>query len=311
MSDEERKQAELEKAQRPDDEEGEGEEENEGEDEEKAGPDDGCGNTGGGSKSRNAPTSKSGNAPTPKSGNTNIPKSESACKSEDLNEDDLEKSLELLENFVEDGDKPTRKQVLLEKAQKDSLDKSEAKELYDLLGDDSPQVEDTFTDEIVKAMEPTDEMQKALDVSDFLSEVHEENKRVTGILAERIEKSDTRQHEYNLVLAKAVAEVGKLTKGISDRLGVIEGQPARKPKSQIKALEKGFANTDPNAQAQTLSKSEILDTMSSMIEESCEKGMDGVVDNINMITAAAKYEQLGQIHPTVLGMIQKKRSAVH
>ena len=234
---------------------------------------------------------------------------EKSAKSEDLTEDDLEKSLGKLTDYVESGDVPTRKQSLLEKAQKEELTKAEQDELFEILGSGEKAPEQSLSDEVEKAMEPSDDLQKALDVSEYLNETHEEAKRINTMLADRIEKSDSRQHEFNLLLAKAVAQVGQLTKAMSSRLGVIEDQPAREPKSQgTKPLEKGFANTEPGEDS--LSKSDILDTMGAMIRDSVDKGQGGAVDGIDLLTASAKYEQFNQIHPSVLAMVQKKKGAV-
>jgi hypothetical protein len=230
-----------------------------------------------------------------------------AKKSDDLTEDDLEKSLSKLEEYVEKGDVPTRKQVLLEKAQKEELTKSEQAEIFQILGGGEVAPSETLVDEVSKAMEPTEDLQKALDVSDFLSETHEEAKNINKLLADRIEKSGNRQNEFNLILAKSVALIGKLAKSMDTRLADIEMQPVRKPKSQARPLNKSFANTTPASE--TLSKSDILNTMTDMVEKSCNAGQQGMVNNIDMVKAAAKYEQLNQINPAVLEMVKQARSA--
>jgi len=239
---------------------------------------------------------------------------EKSKKSVDLTQDDLEKSLSLLTSFVEAGDVPTRKEALLNKAQETTLSKSEQKELFDILGGNTD-AKSTLADDVAKSMEPSEDMQKALDVSDFLRETHDEAVKVSMLLADHlqkvdnsIEKSDVRQHEFNLVLAKAVSVIGNLTKAMSERLGVIESQPVRGPKSQTRPLEKSFANSTVGKES--LSKSEILNTMSEMIEESCNKGYSGTVDGIDLIMASSKYEQFNQIHPSVLAMVQQKKRTI-
>lgn len=233
---------------------------------------------------------------------------EESEKSDDLSEDDLEKSLGYLQSYIEKGDTPTRKEVLLKKAQTEELDKSEQQELFAILGGGDSSEDREIANSIEKAMEPSDDLQKALDVSDFLAETHEETKRVFQVLGDHIEKSDSRQHEFNILLAKGVADIGNLVKSVSKRLKVIEGQPAHPPKSQTPALQKSFANQQPKEENQ-LSKSEILDTMSLMIEKSCKEGQSGYVDGIDFVTASSKYEQLNQIHPTILNMVMKERNA--
>ena len=237
-----------------------------------------------------------------------------AKKAEDLSQDDLQKSLDQLESVASEGDKVTRKQTLLAKAQTEELDKSEKDELFQILGAGDKSDEPTLADEVVKGMGDNEDLQKALDVSEYLQENQNELKKSLSVVAEHIEKSDNRQHEFNLILAKAVSSIGKNILGMGERLGVIEEQPARAPKSKgIQPLEKGFANQQP--QGEQLSKSEILNGLSEMVEESVSKGMNGALeDGTDLVMASSKFEQFNAINPTLVQRVQKhiqsKRSAV-
>ena len=240
-----------------------------------------------------------------------------AKKSEDLTEDDLEKSLGKLTDFVVQEDAPTRKQVLLEKAQESELTKSELVELNDILGSKDTQHDDQLSQDISKAMEPSDDLQKALDVSDFLSETHEENKRVATMLAERIEKSDARQTDFNIVSAKALVNIGKLVKSASEliksvdsRLADIENQPARPAKSKVRPLQKSFANSQTSDGEVQLSKAEIIDTLGEEMRKSIDSGQNGMVEGIDLGIEVAKYENTGLISPRALEIVKRKRSAV-
>lgn len=239
-------------------------------------------------------------------------KSCAAKKSEDLSADDLEKSLAKLTEYHEQGDGPTRKQSLLEKAQSEELTKSEQDELHAILGGGESAPSDTLADKVEKSMEPGDDLQKALDVSSFLNDTHEESVRVNTMLAETIEKSDNRQHEFNLLLAKSTALIGSLVKSLDNRIAGIEEQPARAPKSKVAApLQKSFANSVPSGEQ--MSKSEILSTMGQIIEKSCNAQQAGMVGNVNMVMETTKYEQTGQISPAALALVKQERngSAVH
>lgn len=233
-----------------------------------------------------------------------------AKKSEDLTEDDLEKSIAKLTEYQEQNDAPTRKQTLLEKAQNEELTKSEQDELHALLGGGESAPEETLADEVEKSMEPDEHLQKALDVSDFLSSNHDQNVKVVKMLAETIEKSDNRQHEFNLLLAKSLATFGNLVKSMDQRLEGIEGQPVRGPKSQqAKPLSKGFAGTPPPENH--MSKSEVISILENLVEKSCEAGQAGVVDGVDLVKEISKSEMMGQISQQALAIAQKKRSAVH
>ena len=231
------------------------------------------------------------------------------AKSEDLSEDDLGKSLAMLTAYHEQGDTPTRKQSLLEKAQKEELTKSEQDELHQILGGGQLDHEDTLADQIGKSMDPGEDLQKALDVSDYLRETHDQIVEVSTKLADTIEKSDNRQHEFNMLLAKSTALIGNLVKSMDDRLEGLEGQPSRRPKSQAVPLQKSFAGAPP--MGTQLSKSEILNTLGELIEKSCESNEGGVVNDINLVMETTKYEQTGQISPGALNLVKQQRNAVH
>ena len=228
-------------------------------------------------------------------------------KAEDLTEDDLEKSIEQLQSLTE-GAGPSRKQTLLEKAQGAELSKSERIELFELLGK-SGASKASLSSEITKGLTENDTLQKALDVSDFLTEQHNELvKSLTG-LADALEKSDGRQHEFNLVLARAVSGIGQLTKGLGERVGIIESQPSRGPKSRgvtgAQALEKSFAGaTQPSG---GISKGAVLDELELMVQESVSKSLNGATeDGVDLVMASSKYEQFNLISQGLLDQVQQR-----
>jgi hypothetical protein len=228
-------------------------------------------------------------------------------KAADLTTDDLEKSLGKLIRLAGEGDTASRKAFLLEKAQGENLTKAEQAELFEILGGKAErQPAESLGDRVVKGLEDNDTIQKALDVSEYLDEQHREVVGAFRSLSDCIEKSDTRQGEFNLILARAIAETGKLIKSMSERLGVVESQPVRGPKSQgLRALEKGFVGQA--AQENALSKSMVLDELEKMIVESVDKGMGGAMDNgIDLGIEASKYEQTNKLHPMVAAEVQRR-----
>lgn len=231
-------------------------------------------------------------------------KTKKAKKSIDLDEDDLQKSLDKLVEMAGSGDTVTRKQALLSKAQTEELTKSEQAELFNLLGGGSEDIEDDLGDEITKGLEENDTLQKALDVSDYLQENHTELVKALRVMGEALTKSDNRQHEYNLVLAKAMSEMGRHIVAMSERLGVIEGQPARAPKSRgAIPMAKSFVNQEPAGEG--LSKSQILDAMDEMTQDSFAKGMSGSAPNgEDLSVAISKYEQFNTMTPSMLAQVK-------
>jgi len=223
-------------------------------------------------------------------------KSCAAKKSEDITEDDLMKSVQQLEAYAKADDPEARKQELLTKAQITDLTDEENSELFKALGNGD--TEEIDAEDVAKGLEENEDIQKSLDVSAFLSAQHAELVKALNGMGESLEQSDTRQHEFNLILAKSVATVGKLIKSMGDRVGAMENEPVRKPKS-IKPLNKSFAGAQPTDNQ--LSKSVILNHMEAI---AIGEGIPGV----DMTNAVARYESTNQIDPVVMNEIAKRTS---
>lgn len=233
---------------------------------------------------------------------------EEKFKSDNLTEDDLEKSLAQLEELASAGDTDARKDTLLEKAKTETLEKSEQDELFQLLGGE-PRDEASLGENVVEGFGENETVAKALDVSEYLQENHTELTKSLEKLADHIEQGENRQHQFNLVLARAVAETGRLAKSMAERLGVIENQPAQAPKAKrglaqqpSQPLEKSFAG---QAGGEQLSKSDVLDGLEVMIRKSVKEGHGGATeDGIDLAVAASKFEQFGTITPSLLNRVR-------
>lgn len=223
---------------------------------------------------------------------------------------DLVRSLDALEAFAKSGDLPSRKDTLLAKASEGELSKSEREELFNLLGGGTASARrDEPGENIVKSMGENENLQKALDVSEYLQEQHSELVKSLRRVGDEIQKSDHRRHEFNLILAKAVKDIGEMVKSLSETVGVMAGQPARAPKSmgvQTRAgqvLQKSFAGQPPAGEA--LTKSQVLDALDGLMEESISKGMSGAISNGEDIAlAVSKYEQTNMISRPMLDAVK-------
>lgn len=243
-------------------------------------------------------------------------------KSQDVTGDDLEKSLQKLEAVIQAGDTTSRKEVLLQKSLKgDDLSKAEREELFQLLGGASDRpATPAVGDQLTKGMQENPNLQKALDVSEYLAAQHEELCKSLTDLGAIVEKSDTRQQEFNLVLAKAVYDTASLVKGMSEKLGVIASQPARPPKSAgVQAgqvLNKSFGGQPPAEESNQLSKGDVLNVLDDMMAKSMSAGTGGVSrGGEDLLMAISKYEQTSAISPTLLREVvahqQEMRAATH
>lgn len=221
-----------------------------------------------------------------------------------LDEGDLRKSLAALSRFVQSNDTESRKDNLLSKAQEGELSKSERSELFGLLGGETEEAP-SLGDHMTKSFQENDNLQKALDVSDFLADQHSELVKSLGTLGDALEAVDNRQSEFNILLAKSLATVGSVVEGMASRLGVIENQPARAPKSRGVAMEKSFAGGAP--EGEQLSRGQVLDAMTRMNEQSILEGRNGLTKSSSedLTKAVAKYEQTGELSKSMVGEIRQ------
>mgnify|MGYP000474271920 CR=1 FL=1 len=231
-----------------------------------------------------------------------------SAAAETVTEEELQKSLDKLQALAGEGSPVTRKDALLKKAQGEELSKSEKTELFRLLGGETETpAAPALAKSIQDNFEENDTLQKAVDVSDYLDENQKALLKSLTVLSDRIESDGTRQHEFNLVLAKAMSGVGKLVKGMSERLGVLETQPARAPKSRGvqpgQVLQKGFVGQAPSDE---LSAPQILDGLDGLMQKSMSAGRGGFSEgNENILNATARFESSRQISPSLLAEVKQ------
>jgi len=233
-------------------------------------------------------------------------------KSEDLTGDDLQKSLDKLEEFAKAGDTISRKDELLSRASTGDLTKSENEELFQLLGggEVQPVKEDNG---ITKSLTDNEPLRKSMDVSSYLQENHDAMVKSLDTVGEAIQKSDSRRHEFALIQAKAILDIGNLVKSMSETLDAVVNQPVSGPKSAgvrpgTKPLQKSFAGTSP-AGEEALSKSMILDSLDGLMNKSMSEGQGGRTmagEDINL--AIAKFETTSQISPSMMESVKTWRA---
>lgn len=230
----------------------------------------------------------------------------------DVTATDLDKSIAKLAEFTQSNDTVSRKDALLSKAAKGDLSKAENEELFSILGGKATgEKEPTLGAQVTKGLTENSDLQKALDVSEYLDAQHTELCKSLVALGDQVEKSGKRQHDFNLVLSKAIIDVGNVVKSINERLGTIEDQPARGPKSRgVQTVEKSFAGHKPAGSGDDLSKSQILDGMEKLLE----KSTTGVSEHgEDILMAISKYESTNQISKSLLSEVVQTlgKSATH
>lgn len=234
-----------------------------------------------------------------------------------VTEEELQKSLDALEEVIGE-DSTTRKDALLSKAQTGELDDEERTELFQLLGGESEDTAKSLTDEALEGLRGNETIQKSLDVSEYLHEQQAELVSALATMGDAVEKSDRRQHGFNLVLAKAVATQGKLVKAMSERMGILAKQPARAPKARgVSTIEKGLGGQPPGSGAEgQLSKSQVLDVMEAMHKESIDKGREGQSRcGEDFLLSIEKYERSSRLskamHEEIIEFHKSQAGSLH
>jgi hypothetical protein len=243
------------------------------------------------------------------------PKSKDQGTDTGLNEEDLVKALNQLDDYVQSNDEMTRKEQLLQKAMSEDLEDGEREELFGLMGGEA--THESRGDEIVKSWQENEDFQKAFEVSDFLREQHEELTKSLSTLADYQARSESRQPEFNLALARTVSDTGKLVKAMSERLGVIERQPARAPKSvrtpREQVMQKSFqdgSDQDPGGNGVQLNRRSILKGLEDLMVKSMGEGRDGLAEcNEDISVAVATFEQTNQISKPMLAEVRQHLAA--
>lgn len=222
-----------------------------------------------------------------------------------VTEEDFQKSLDRLEAEAAVGNQESRKTELLAKAQGAELEPAERDELFGILGGGDTAAK-SLGAEVTGGLQTNEVLQKAYDVSDFLAEHNLELTKSLDSLSQNIEASDTRQHEFNLVLAKAMVDTGKLIKAMSERLGVIASQPARPPKAKgAQPLNKSMIGGSEPPAGEQLNKAQIQDALDALMEKSVTAGDQGMSGKgMDIAVETAKFEMSSKLSPTMFEEVQ-------
>lgn len=227
-----------------------------------------------------------------------------------VSEADFQKSLDRLEAEANTGNQETRRSALLAKAQSGDLDPEERDELFAIMGGGDT-ANKSLGSEVTEGLNSNETLQKAYDVSDFLAEHNLELTKSLDLLSAKVEAQDNRQHEFNLVLAKAMVDTGKLIKAMSERLGVIASQPAREPKARgAQPLQKSMVGGSLPPEGDNLSKSQIQDALDDMMQKSVDSGNQGVSPGgMDIAVETAKFEMSNKLSPKMFAEVRQHLKA--
>lgn len=199
-----------------------------------------------------------------------------------------------------------RRDQLLAKAQRDTLDDAEREELIKSLSGASG--ESKIADELTKAMHPEgdagEDLQKAMDidVNGYLAGIHTGLTDALEVLGNRLEKGFNERSEREYVLAKGLRdlcvvvqsqrqEMDSLAKSLGD-FGRAPARPQFRSQS-VEPLNKGFAGNAPTGQE--ITRGEVRDWFAKSIEA----GTAEMIGGEDILMAATKFETSGAYSPAV------------
>lgn len=115
-----------------------------------------------------------------------------------------------------------------------------------------------------------EDVSKGLELSSFLSGWVDAQSDTLSSVESRIRKSiesiHDEQKEYQTELAKSIVGLAEVLSLQSQRIEQLESTPARAPKSAISAVEKSFGPGGVAPQGESLSKSQVLNYLTQMVE---------------------------------------------
>lgn len=242
------------------------------------------------------------NRGTPNAGYSSMSKSENQEGEEEVEVTALAKALTRLNEYALQGDTASARESLLEKAMKGEISEEENAQLRSILaGEAGEEAEVPLAKSVTAQFDPdlNETFAKSIDVSEYLGEMHTTTKGAVEMLADVIEKSDVRNHEFQVLLAKSVVQIGAQVDELSKALDTWgEATPARGRAARTKkeaVVQKSFAG-QANQGEDRISKSEVLDLLERMHTDSLQKGQGGIArcgEDLQM--AIAKYEQTMKI----------------
>ena len=250
-------------------------------------------------------------------------------KKTEISEEEFLKSLDALEAVIgqpeiEDLEKGANEEVVedlekgideekaedLEKKVADDPDPDEEEEEEEEEEEGTDSEEDTEKSFADIMAEDSEEIEKAIEVSEFLSEIVNQIGEKLGGFGGRIEameKSFEKIQEQNGVIAESMKKSflyfgDSMKKSFTESKGMLKSQiekwgdqPARKRKSKTVILEKSGFEPDGEAAEDVMSKGQILTKMTDMIQ----KDVEGIT-----ATDLIKFEATGDIHQQVLAAVK-------
>ncbi len=234
----------------------------------------------------------------------------SASPEEEVTMGNLEEVLTNLNDYVQKSDPEQLKNNLLQKAMEGDISEDENNQLRQLLKGGAPEETDSLAKQTVAGLQ-TDKIQKSIDASGYLADLHKGTSDGLESLAKSIESNQRESYEFNMLLAKSLVQIGQSLDALNKSVEAYGDQVPEQPTAAQKpseVVEKSIAGNAPAGDK--LTKSQVLDTMEQMHIQSLEKGMGGQARcGEDLQASIAKYEQTQRVSPSLAQEIKEFRAS--
>lgn len=249
---------------------------------------------------------------------------EEAAEKSQILEHDLLKSLDALDTLATaaaNGQSPRQAALAAKLAAEGTLTKSESDELRSFLAS-----EERLEKSHMEAFVSDPNVQQGFEVSDFLDAFGKKTAEAFDDLRSEIRKSFGEVGEFHAVFAKSMSAVGALIAAQNKRIEQLEGlvksgapadvvedepAPARaasRPSAVgTRVSDDGIRKSEGGGGGEPLqlSRPQILETLDDIVEKS--EGKKGMVDGVDIVNEAARYETTGLLSKSAMRLVCKQR----
>ena len=217
-----------------------------------------------------------------------------------LTEASLKKSIANLLGMVQKSDPQARKKALLKATMAGrQLNKSQQAELMQLLGGGAAQ-QARPARKLSKSLTEDRTIQRTVDASEFLSRQNDALVTALNSMEKSFHEMSTRQTEFNVALAQALAHTGRSVAQLNKSMQVADAAPVSGPKSMGARSGRARPLAKSNMAEGQLSRGQVEASLDALFQKSLSAGRKGASEaGQDLVKAIAHFDSSGQLLPEV------------
>lgn len=226
----------------------------------------------------------------------------------------LNKSIEALARFAQKADPQARKKELMRRAYMGkSLSQAEKAELMQHLNKSAPHGKAAPSRTLSKGLNGNRAIQQSIDVSEYLAQQHQELCKALNSVEQRLNAMAEQSTEFQLLLAKAVAQTGQGVSRLNKSVGQVQSAPVRGPKSLgVTGRSRPLQKSGLSGDGQAITKGQASDALDALLQKSRVTGRYGKSDSgADLLKAAMHFESSGQLLPEVQPDVRRYLRETH